>query len=60
MSLIVGKRYSVVSGHKFYGGMSGVFEFMGGPNADVVVLCNTSRGYKQYICVEIQDIEQDN
>jgi uncharacterized NAD-dependent epimerase/dehydratase family protein len=57
--MIVGKRYVVKTTQPYFGGKAGLFEFMGGPKADVVVLCHENNGgHKHYICVDINDIEK--
>ena len=63
MEFIAGKRYVVKKEHPFHGNKAGIFEFMGGPNADVVVLCDEkafcNQGfYKNLFCVAPQDIEK--
>ncbi len=56
--MIIGKQYKVKSDHKFWPGFVGVFEFLGGPEANVVVLCIKETKYsKEYACVDIKDIE---
>lgn len=58
--MIVGKRYVVKATQPYFGGKAGVFEFMGGPDADVVVLCHEKNRFssKHYICVDLNDIEK--
>ena len=60
MEMVVGKRYVVKESQPFFGGKAGLFEFMGGPKADVVVLCHEKNpsGPKHYICVDLTDIEK--
>jgi hypothetical protein len=38
MKLVKGEKYKVKSGHPFWSGREGIFEFMGGPDHDIVVL----------------------
>ena len=63
MTLIAGERYTVRYDHPFHANKTGFFEFMGGPNADVVVLCTRETGIgtswisKQMIAVSIGDVQ---
>jgi len=60
VQLIQNKRYVVRNDHPFHAGKAGIFEFMGGPDADVVVLCHDkhSSGSKNYFAVGINDIDR--
>jgi hypothetical protein len=55
-----GERLVVKETHKFWPGIAGTFEFMGGPHRDIVVLC-TEKGpndsWKKMIAVELGDIK---
>jgi hypothetical protein len=60
MNLIVGKQYKVTENHPFHPGRIGVFEFMGGPNRDAVVLCDVAASttyYKTMFAVGKDEIE---
>jgi hypothetical protein len=53
-----GERLVVKETHKFWPGVAGTFEFMGGPHRDIVVLCtDKTPNYDKMIAVELGDIK---
>lgn len=53
--LEVGKTYKVKRTHKFHGGRSGIFQFLGGPSYTVVVLADP-KDQSVLFCVGKKDI----
>jgi hypothetical protein len=54
----VGDTVRVRASSKFHRGKIGIFEFMGGPEADVVVICVKDKGYsKKLICVDKSHVD---
>jgi len=57
----VGEKYQVKSNHQFHSNRIGIFEFLGGPDADCVVMSDPSKNdgrSKTMFAVGLNDCEK--